>query len=143
MPIGGSGTGIRAQSGGAVLTGSTSGTSTGTTYYLHPTGPAQVAVGVDNLPRQWVVPVAGTIRNFKGRNNVAPAAGNTGTVTIRKNAVNTALALTWANADGADALKSSSDTVSVVAGDKINMQYVAPAATTAVDISWSFEFDPA
>lgn len=69
-----------------------------------------------------VMPYAGTLKNFYVR--MGAGAGSSGSIvlTVRKNGADTALTLTFTNADGSNLTKSdTTNTVSVAAGDRITI----------------------
>lgn len=81
---------------------------------------------------QIVMPRAGTLRNLRANADVAVGGGATVTVSVRVNGANTALLLTFDNADGTTA-KTDTDSVAVAAGDLVTFGVVtdnvgAPAA---------------
>jgi hypothetical protein len=65
-----------------------------------------------------VMPRAGTLRNLRANVDAAVGGGATVTVSVRVNGANSALLLTFDNADGTTA-KTDTDSVAVTAGDLI------------------------
>lgn len=84
-----------------------------------------------------VMPVAGTISNLCVQTIVAPGAGETVVVTLRKNFVNTALTVTVSSTD---IYGSNTGTdISVAAGDKISLSVVSSAsADKTAKVGWTF-----
>jgi hypothetical protein len=81
---------------------------------------------------QILIPKAGTLSGLAAAASAAVGGGATVTVSVRINGVNTALLLTFANADGTT-LKTDTDSVAVAAGDLVTFGVVcdnagAPAA---------------
>jgi hypothetical protein len=82
--------------------------------------------------RNIVIPVSGTLKNLYIRNGTAQSATGNIVFTVRKNGVDTAMTVTYANADGAATTKSdTTNTVSVVAGDLICIKAVNAAPSSA------------
>lgn len=92
----------------------------GTTSYWAITGSG--AINATENARVVVMPCAGTLKNFYVR--MGAGASSTGSIvmTVRKNAVDTALTVTFTNADGSNVTKSdTTNSVSVSAGDRITV----------------------
>jgi hypothetical protein len=101
----------------------------GTTYYPI-TGTATSAA---EAGRVVVMPYAGTLKNLYVRIGVTaqPATGSM-VFTLRKNGANTAITVTFTNADGTNATKSdTTNSVTVAAGDTISIQAVNNATGTS------------
>jgi hypothetical protein len=101
----------------------------GTTYYPI-TGTAAPAA---EAGRVVVMPYAGTLKNLYVRIGVTaqPATGSM-VFTLRKNGANTAITVTFTNADGTNATKSDiANSVTVAAGDTISIQAVNNASGTS------------
>jgi hypothetical protein len=94
---------------------------------------------------QTPVPVTGTLKNFYARiNSVTPSGGNaTITLTLRKNAVDTALTCVATRTNGTGAGPAScSDTthsVSVTAGDLISISFSFVTSTSRGSGGWAVE----
>ena len=82
--------------------------------------------------RNIVMPVSGTLKNLYIRNGSTQSATGNIVFTVRKNGVDTAMTVTYSNADGAATTKSdTTNTVSVVAGDLICIKAVNAAPSSA------------
>jgi hypothetical protein len=94
-----------------------------TTRYLWPA--YQSSVGPTAVV-QFRIPRAGTLQNMRVRANTTAGNGNNIVYTLRVNSVATALAVTMAStsADGSD----TTDTVSVAAGDLIDVEVTKAAS---------------
>ncbi len=87
-----------------------------------------------------VMPCAGTIKNLYIRIGALQSSGGTMVFTLRKNAADTAITITFANADGSNVTKSdTTNTVSVAAGDTISIKGVnnAPSSASGTFVSFS------
>jgi len=90
--------------------------------------------------RNIVMPVAGTLKNLYIRNGTTQSGTGSMVFTLRKNGADTAMTVTFTNADGATATKSdTTNTVSVVAGDLICIKGVnnAPSSASGNIVSFS------
>jgi len=83
---------------------------------------------------QMAVPRAGTLKNLYIRTTVGPQGNGTITFTLRKNGVDTALVLSWANGTAASLKSDTSNTVAVVAGDLLSIKCVQGASDSGVGI---------
>ncbi|MDP3703564.1 MAG: hypothetical protein Q8R78_04190 [Candidatus Omnitrophota bacterium] len=93
------------------------------------------------LDKLWPVPVNGTLDTFRVFVGQAPGAGDTWTVTLRKNGADTGLSCTISGASA----QSCTDTgaVSVVAGDRLGVQFVETgSAANTLGAGWSACFVP-
>lgn len=90
------------------------------------------ATPTNEAERQIIMPCAGTLKSFYVRNRTAQSTGGSLVFTVRKNGADTAITVTFVNADGAATTKSdTTNTVSVAAGDLINVKGVNNAAGSA------------
>ncbi len=90
--------------------------------------------------RVVVMPCAGTLKNFYVRIGAAQSSGGTMVFTLRKNAADTAITVTFANADGSNTTKSdTANSVAVNAGDTITIKGVngAPSSASGTFVSFS------
>lgn len=90
--------------------------------------------------RNIIMPVAGTLRNLYIRNGSAQSATGSMTFTLRKNGADTAITITFTNADGGATTKSdTTNTVSVAVGDLICIKGVnaAPSSASGNFVSFS------
>lgn len=90
--------------------------------------------------RVVVMPCAGTLKNLYIRIGAAQSSGGTMVFTLRKNAADTAITVTFANADGSNVTKSdTANSVSVNAGDTITIKGVnnAPSSASGTFVSFS------
>lgn len=112
-----------------LLLGASTISATTTTRYLVPSGPN---VAAPTAAVQFRMPAAGTIRNLRVRINGTAGNGNNVVYTLRVNGVATALTCTIASttADGSDL----TNTVTVAAGDLIDIE-VTKAASIGAAIS--------
>lgn len=99
------------------------------------TDPSADASGIEDLV--WVAPYAGTVRNLYGRVSTAPAAGQTFTLTVMKNGA--AQTLTCQFTDAGVTANDTSNSFSVVAGDRVSMRVVTTA--TSGDYGGSFSVE--
>lgn len=92
------------------------------TRYCSPIGTAHVGLGAQNTVEQFIVcPAYGTIKNmYVNMGGYSPTSGSTITYTMRKNGVDTALAVTIANPSFSGTNLSSSFTV--VPGDLLSLK---------------------
>lgn len=118
-PAGGGGSAI-------IHRGASSVSNTTAARFLYP---GYAAFGVTAFEIEMRVPRGGTIRNlyFKSRTNSFPA-GTTVTVTLRKNGVDPALAVTVGG--GVTEGEDTADTVTVAAGDKLSLKIQKSATST-------------
>lgn len=86
---------------------------------------------------QIIVAQAGTLRNLRVKGQVAPGAGQTHTFTVRKNGVDTGLAITLS--DSATAGANLTASVSVAAGDVLTLKGVASAGAATTSVTASVE----
>jgi len=90
--------------------------------------------------RVVVMPCAGTLKNLYIRIGAAQSSGGTMVFTLRKNAADTAITVTFANADGSNVTKSdTANSVAVNAGDTITIKGVnnAPSSASGTFVSFS------
>lgn len=83
----------------------------------------------------FTVDRAGTLELLSMWNNSAQPATGSLVVTVRKNNVDTALTVTYVNADGVAYKQDTTHTVSVVAGDTITIRLVNNASTASAQIN--------
>lgn len=124
------------------LSGSATASATGATDYHHPLGANAGAGTASELLHEWIVPRAGTLKNLNAYNLTQPASGKTPALTVRVNEVDTAITVSWSNADAATTLKQDLvHTVAVAAGDRVSIKTVQTAASS-VSLAWELEFVP-
>ena len=92
----------------------------GTTGYWAITGSG--AIRTTENAAVVIIPYAGTLKNFYVRMGASAASSGSIVMTVRKNGVDTALTLTFVQADGANITKSdTTNSVAVSAGDRITI----------------------
>jgi hypothetical protein len=102
-----------------------------------------VASSATEADHQLLVPVAGTITNLRARALTGIGGGAEVTVTVRVNGADTALSFTYAAAD-TTTLKSDTDSVAVVAGDLVTINFATDNAGAPADTMYgSLDFVPA
>ncbi len=117
--------------GGAELTSRTA------TFMVAVFGAGATSGSPDDL---WPVPVAGTVSALSARVATAPGTGDSWTVTVRKNGVDTALSCAIS---GSGVSCSGSGTVSVAAGNRLGARFVEGGnASGTSGASWSACFVP-
>ncbi len=90
--------------------------------------------------RLWPVPVAGAVSTLRAFVGQAPGTGDSWTVTVRKNAANTALSCTIS---GAGQTCTDSGPVSVAAGDRLGVEFVEGGTAAGTQgAGWSTCFIP-
>lgn len=87
------------------------------------------------------MPYAATLRNLYTYASANAAAGETFTYTLRKNSVDTALAVSVTGATGSG--QDTTNTVSFAAGDQISVKLVTSAGAATATHNVSFEIEPA
>lgn len=93
-----------------------------------------------NPDQFWPAPVAATVNDLSARVATAPGSGNSWTVTLRKNGANTSLSCVIS---GAGTSCSGSSAVTVVAGDRLGVQFTeGGSASGTAGSSWSVCFVP-
>lgn len=90
----------------------------------------------EGVAQQVLVSSAGILRNLRVLAGTAGAAGGSGVVTLRKNAADTAVTCTVGTGT---TCSDTSNTASVVAGDKITVKVVTAGAETLADVQIAFE----
>lgn len=103
--------------------------------YLVPCGYPSPSVG--EIGATIVMPFSATLKNFYVTLDVAPGAGNSWTLTIRKNQASTALTITISGSD--DTGNDTTHTVSVAAGDKISILITATGSPSPSGAQWGFQ----
>lgn len=94
----------------------------------------------NRLDRVWPVPVAGKVTSFRAYVGQAPGSGDSWTVTLRKNASNTALACTIS---GSSQSCSDAGPVTVSAGDRLGVTFSeGGSASGTTGSGWSACFVP-
>ena len=83
----------------------------------------------------------GTLRNLRVKGQTAPGSGQTHTFTVRKNGVDTGLAVTLSGSVTSGANLTTS--ISVAAGDVLTLKEVASAGAATTSITASVEVDAA
>jgi len=97
--------------------------------------------GTDNSGSiSTIMPIAGTFSNLRAVSDYPPGGATTGIVTLRKNAVNTALTCTITSA--ATTCSDTANSVSVVAGDRLIWAINQSAGGTWISISVVADFTP-
>lgn len=89
---------------------------------------------------QALFPTPGTLKKFYVEISVAPGDGNSRTFTIRKNGVNTDLAVTISG--GATTGNNTADTVDIVAGDKVNIVSTVSGSPVESTVAFGVVFLP-
>lgn len=88
--------------------------------------------------------MAGTLKNWRLRTTTAQSANNSFVLTVYKNGIAGALAITIAAGAAAGAFSDLTNTIAVGAGDEVSLEFKNNANATSARISgWGFEFDPA
>jgi len=109
------------------------------TTYLPPLGSCTATTATE-AQRQMMIQEAGTLKKFRVKLTVAPGAGNSKTLTVRKNEADTLLVVTISEAatEGEDL----TNIVSVVRGDRISIyhSYVGTPASGQEVYGMVFEF---
>jgi hypothetical protein len=129
-------------SGGTSVWFGANGSVNNNSAYLHPAGYySQCDDFADEHVASMVISCAGTITNFAAYATVSPGAGNSRTVTIRKNfaPATGATSLTWSNETG---LKSASQNITVSEGDIITLGSTWTNTPPGTSLGWSICFVP-
>ena len=108
-----------------------------TTRYITPQGGVNSAT---EFIGSSVMPCAGTISKFYARTVTAAGDGNTRTLKLFKNGVDTESGQLDFNAS--DLVKSSSPSVAVVAGDRISIEYSGTGSAAATNGSMGLVLNP-
>lgn len=120
-----------------VLSGQSNGALTASASNFLPFGLQQNATEVNT---QFPIPVAGTMRNLLLSNGTSPTSNVV--ITLRKNAADTALTTTIAGGDAAGQYGDMTHSVSVVAGDLVNLNAATGATTQTTISSFALLFVP-
>jgi len=114
----------------AYNTGSIAGS---TTNYLCIAG-GTVASNATEANRQNIVPTSGTVKNFYVATSGAQPAGGGLTFTLRKNSADTSITVTIAASAAAGTFSDTSNSFTVVAGDKLSLKAVNASGSTSATI---------
>lgn len=114
-----------------------------TTYYIGENGIAATAQTADTTETQvqWIASKYITIRDLYVFASSAPPAGQTVTITLRKNAADTALTAQITSSGGV--VSDTSHTVTGVPGDRFSIKSVTSATTGTMNVSVSIRFTDA